>query len=138
MINNYIDVPIKFAELPLGLVDPRFGTRTFAVPTRTIGSEVARTINPDFVPLKEEKLTAYEVGYTGTFGGKTTLDRIRKGGDPISSTPVLRQRLASASRHHRHPLPGWARCRPPCRHPARGIHFRRLSCTCPGPVGTGV
>ena len=73
VINNYIDVPIKFAELPLGLVDPRFGTRTFAVPTRTIGSEVARTINPDFVPLKEERLTAYEVGYTGTFGGRTTV-----------------------------------------------------------------
>lgn len=73
VINNYIDVPIKFAELPLGAVDPRFGTRTFAVPTRTIGSEVARTINPDFVPLKEEKLTAYEVGYTGTFGGRTTV-----------------------------------------------------------------
>jgi outer membrane receptor protein involved in Fe transport len=73
VINNYIDVPIKFAEFPLGLVNPAFGTRTFAVPTRTIGSEVARTINPGFVPLKEESLTAYEIGYMGTFAGRTTV-----------------------------------------------------------------
>ena len=73
VINNSIDVPIKFAEFPLGAVDPRLGTRTFAVPTRTIGSEVARTINPDFPELKQERLTAYEVGYAGTFGGRTTV-----------------------------------------------------------------
>ena len=73
VINNYIDVPIKFAEFPLGAIDPRLGTRTFPVPTRTVGSEVARTINPGFRELTEERLTAYEVGYAGTFGGRTTV-----------------------------------------------------------------
>jgi outer membrane receptor protein involved in Fe transport len=73
VINNSLDEEIKFADFPLGLVDPRFGTTLFPIPTRSVGSDVARTINPAFPDLKEERLTAYEVGYAGRFGGRTTV-----------------------------------------------------------------
>jgi outer membrane receptor protein involved in Fe transport len=73
VINNYLDVFLKVADFPLGLLNPAFGTQLFPVFSRAIGSEVAQTVNPAFEDLQEESLSAYEIGYTGTFGGRTTV-----------------------------------------------------------------
>ncbi len=73
VINNYLDVFLKVADFPLGLINPAFGTQLFPIFSRAVGSEVAQTINPAFNDLQEESLSAYEIGYTGTFGGRTTV-----------------------------------------------------------------
>jgi len=62
-INNHIDLTIS-EPLPFGAINPAlapFGA--FFVPIRVVG-------NPD---LQEERLDAFEVGYTGIFGGRTTV-----------------------------------------------------------------
>jgi iron complex outermembrane receptor protein len=62
-VDNYLDIAVIGGSLPLGAIDPLFGGAQFPFPTRTIG-------NPD---LSAESLNAYELNYTGTFGGRTTL-----------------------------------------------------------------
>jgi outer membrane receptor protein involved in Fe transport len=83
VINNFLDVTISqpinlspFAAIP-GLPPPivAFFQQPFPLPVRAVGSEVP---DPAFegrnrLPLVEESLTAYEIGYTGTINGKTTL-----------------------------------------------------------------
>ncbi len=83
VINNYLDVTIAqpidlspFAAIP-GLPPPivNFFQTPFPLRVRAIGSEVD---DPGFAgrerqELKEESLTAYEIGYTGTINGRTTL-----------------------------------------------------------------
>ena len=62
-INNHIDLTIA-EPLPFAAINPAlapFGV--FFVPIRVEG-------NPD---LQEERLDAFEVGYTGVFGGRTTI-----------------------------------------------------------------
>ena len=62
-VNNHIDLTIS-EPLPFGAINPAlapFGA--FVVPIRVVG-------NPD---LQEERLDAFEVGYTGIFGGRTTV-----------------------------------------------------------------
>jgi outer membrane receptor protein involved in Fe transport len=60
-IDNYLDITIIGGVLPLDQFIP--GMQPFPVVTQTVG-------NPDLVP---ESLMAYEVGYEGTFAGKTTV-----------------------------------------------------------------
>jgi outer membrane receptor protein involved in Fe transport len=60
-IDNYLDITIIGGVLPLDQLVP--GMQPFPIVTQTVG-------NPDLVP---ESLMAYEVGYQGTFGGKTTV-----------------------------------------------------------------
>ncbi|HUF24570.1 MAG TPA: TonB-dependent receptor [Vicinamibacterales bacterium] len=60
-INNHLDVTIA-EPLPLGALHPLLAGGFFFVPIRAVG-------NPD---LQEERLDAFEVGYTGIFG-RTTL-----------------------------------------------------------------
>jgi outer membrane receptor protein involved in Fe transport len=60
-IDNYLDISIIGGVVPLNDFFP--GLQPFPIVTQTIG-------NPDLVP---ESLMAYEVGYQGSFGGKTTL-----------------------------------------------------------------
>ncbi|MEX2272808.1 MAG: TonB-dependent receptor [Vicinamibacterales bacterium] len=60
-INNHLDVTIT-EPLPLGALHPLLADRFFFVPIRAVG-------NSD---LQEERLDAFEVGYTGIFG-RTTL-----------------------------------------------------------------
>ena len=60
-IDNYLDIDIIGGVLPLDQLAP--GLQPFPVVTRTVG-------NTD---LKPESLTAYEVGYQGTFGHRTTV-----------------------------------------------------------------
>lgn len=73
VINNFADFQFSLVEFPLGAVcqvnpllcasNPAIARQTLRLGPRFLG-------NPD---LKEDSLTAYEVGYTGTFGGKTTV-----------------------------------------------------------------
>ncbi len=62
MINNHLDVTISNA-LPLGLVNPAFGSAIYRVPTTVTG-------NPN---LTEERMDAFEVSYTGTFSDRVTM-----------------------------------------------------------------
>ncbi|HET7746995.1 MAG TPA: TonB-dependent receptor, partial [Vicinamibacteria bacterium] len=80
LINNYLDVTINqpvdfsaFARIP-GLPAPlvAFFSRPFPLQVRAIGSEVDAPGVPGRGALDPESLTAYEIAYTGTFGGKTT------------------------------------------------------------------
>lgn len=82
VINNYLDLSIKGVDFPLRTLclavpalclNPAIRDGTLGLGPRAIGSEVARQINPAVPELKEESMTAYEIGYTGTFGGRTTL-----------------------------------------------------------------
>jgi outer membrane receptor protein involved in Fe transport len=85
VINNYLDVSIKApgADFPLGAVcqlapslcasNPGLARQTLGLGPRAIGSEVAQTISPSIPDLTEESLNAYEVAYTGTFGGRTSV-----------------------------------------------------------------
>ncbi len=61
-INNNLNTVITNA-VPLGLFNPAFGTSVFRVPTTAVG-------NKDLV---EERMDAYEIGYTGTINNRVTL-----------------------------------------------------------------
>jgi outer membrane receptor protein involved in Fe transport len=71
VINNFADFTFKLLDFPLGAVcqaapilcagNPSIAARRLPMGPHFLG-------NPDLV---EESLTAYEVGYTGTFGGRT-------------------------------------------------------------------
>jgi outer membrane receptor protein involved in Fe transport len=73
VVNNFADFQFALIQFPLGAVcqaapplcagNPGIATRTLPMGPTFLG-------NPNLV---EESLTAYEVGYTGTFGGKTTV-----------------------------------------------------------------
>ena len=80
-INNYLDVtfaqPIDLSAFAPAVPAPLqpFFRAPFLLPVRAVGSDVD---DPAFAgrdrrPLVEESLTAYEVGYTGTLGGRTTV-----------------------------------------------------------------
>ena len=85
VINNYLDVGIKApgADFPLGAVcqlapplcasNPGIARQVLPLGPRAMGSEVARGLDPALPALKEESLNAYEVAYTGTFGGRTSV-----------------------------------------------------------------
>ena len=62
MINNHLDVTISNA-LPLGAINPAYGAAIYRVPTTVTG-------NPD---LKEERVDAFEISYTGTLSNRLTL-----------------------------------------------------------------
>ncbi len=72
-INNYLDVYTVTAAFPLGAVDPRLGTAILPIVSHSVGSKVPQANEPSGHNLIEQSLNAYEVGYTGTFGGKTTV-----------------------------------------------------------------
>ena len=61
-VNNYLDVTLANA-LDLGALNPALAGRTFIFPVDAIG-------NAD---LKEEKMTAYEIGYTGVIKNRATI-----------------------------------------------------------------
>jgi outer membrane receptor protein involved in Fe transport len=61
-INNYLDVTLA-NELDLGALNPALAGRQFVFPVRAIGNE----------DLEEEKLTAYEIGYTGILANRATV-----------------------------------------------------------------
>jgi outer membrane receptor for ferrienterochelin and colicins len=108
-INNYLDVVTVTGAFPLGAVDPRLGAAQFPVVTRSVGSAVPQRGEPSGHPLKEESLTAYELGYTGTFGGDTTLGLayyINDTDDNINFiTDLCRKRYSAANPPAGWPLP---------------------------------
>ena len=105
-INNFLDVATITGTFPLGAVDPRLGAATFPVITRSVGSDVPQIGEPNGHDLKEESLTAYEIGYTGTFANKTTVGLayyINDTEDNINFiTDLCRKRYTAAN-----PPPGW-------------------------------
>jgi iron complex outermembrane receptor protein len=62
MVNNNLDTAIA-TPLPLGLINPGYGSAVYLVPTAAVG-------NPN---LTEESNDAYEVAYTGHFAARTML-----------------------------------------------------------------
>ena len=61
LVNNFLDVTI-LQSLDLGLINPALAGQQFVFPIRATGNQ----------GLSEESLTAYEIGYTGTFANKYT------------------------------------------------------------------
>ena len=61
LVNNFLDVTI-LQSFDLGLINPALAGQQFVFPIQATG-------NPG---LSEESLTAYEIGYTGTFANKYT------------------------------------------------------------------
>jgi len=72
-INNYLDVFTVVALFPLAAVDPRLGAATLPIVAHSVGSNVPQQGEPSGHNLVEQKVTAYEAGYTGTFHNKTTV-----------------------------------------------------------------
>jgi len=72
-INNYLDVVTVTALFPLAAVDPRLGAATLPIVSHSVGSNEPQIGEPAGHSLKEQSVTAYEVGYTGTFHNKTTV-----------------------------------------------------------------
>ena len=62
VINNFLDVTIA-EPINLGAFGPGFAGRIYPLPIRSVG-------NPD---LKEQSLDAFEIGYTGVVGGRSTV-----------------------------------------------------------------
>jgi outer membrane receptor protein involved in Fe transport len=62
MVNNNLDTTIATA-LPLGAINPIFGSAIYYVPTRAVG-------NPE---LTEELIDAFEVAYTGSIRNRATV-----------------------------------------------------------------
>lgn len=121
-INNYIDVTIDLARnpttglplrFPLGLIcqlnallcaaNPAIALQTIPLGTRLVG-------NPN---LKQEQLTAYEVAYTGTFAGKTTVGLAFYINDQddnlnfVTSPALIAGSGLEAFYSSRNPPPGW-------------------------------
>jgi outer membrane receptor for ferrienterochelin and colicins len=120
LINNYLDidtfVPVDLSGLAPLLPPPLQGlvAQPFPLIVHSAGSEVRRVANPSEAPLREESVKAYEVGYTGTFGGKTTLEAafyINDHNDSINfitSAPIqTSQGVTGAFYTPQNPPPGW-------------------------------
>jgi iron complex outermembrane receptor protein len=131
LINNYLDV-FTFAPQDLsglitlvgGLAQARIVppqlipvaqaafTSPFPLVIHSVGSEVRRGLTGTGEPLQEESLRAYEIAYTGTFAGKTTVglafyindrtDNINFVTDPLVQLEAGLQPYSS-----KNPPPGW-------------------------------
>jgi iron complex outermembrane receptor protein len=119
-INNYLDVRTFVGQFPVAALAPALNANPATRPvapiiaaraplpiiTRSVGNVPAQIGSPNGHELKEESLTAYEVGYTGTIAGKTTLGLafyINDTEDSINFvTDPCRARYTAAN-----PPPGW-------------------------------
>ncbi|HEY0663607.1 MAG TPA: TonB-dependent receptor, partial [Thiobacillaceae bacterium] len=73
VINNYLDTTI-FQQLPLGSINPLFGSAVFNFPVRAVGSNVglpAAGVPPQ--DRVEQSITADEIGYTGVVRQRATV-----------------------------------------------------------------
>jgi outer membrane receptor protein involved in Fe transport len=94
VINNFLDVTIA-EPINLGLFSPALAGRIYPLPINSDG-------NPD---LEEQLLDAFEVGYTGVVGGRTTLSAafyVNRTQNDILFTELTDQRYTAAN-----PPPGW-------------------------------
>jgi iron complex outermembrane receptor protein len=62
VVNNFFDIFIA-GQVDLGRINPLLGGLTYIFPVAAVGNE----------DLTQESLTAYEVGYTGTFADRATV-----------------------------------------------------------------
>ena len=73
VINNFLDTTI-INQLPLGSINPAFGSAVFNFPVRAVGSNIGLPqagIPPQ--DLVEQSITAYEIGYTGVIKQRATV-----------------------------------------------------------------
>ena len=92
LVNNFLDVTI-LQSLDLGLINPALAGQQFVFPILASGNQ----------GLSEESLTAYEIGYTGTFAKKYTVGAafyVNETSDNIIFTQ-------SATYNSANPPPGW-------------------------------
>jgi iron complex outermembrane receptor protein len=92
LVNNFLGVTI-LQVLDLGLINPALAGQQYVFPIRAGG-------NPD---LREESLTAYEIGYTGTFANKYTVGVAFYVNDTTDNI-IFTQ---SATYNSANPPPGW-------------------------------
>jgi len=91
-INNYLDVTLINA-LDLGALNPGLAGRQYIFPVQAIGNE----------DLKEEKMTAYEIGYSGILANRAIISAafyVNDTDDSIFFTQTGSYRAAN-------PPPGW-------------------------------
>jgi outer membrane receptor protein involved in Fe transport len=94
VINNFLDVTIV-EPVNLGAFSPALAGRIYPLPVKSSG-------NPD---LQEEKMDAFEVGYTGIVGNRATLSAafyVNKTKNDISFTELISERYTATN-----PPPGW-------------------------------
>jgi len=94
VINNFLDVTIV-EPINLGAFSPALAGRIYPLPIRSFG-------NAD---LKEEKLDAFEIGYTGIVANRATLSAafyVNKTKNNIFFTELTNRRFTAAN-----PPPGW-------------------------------
>jgi iron complex outermembrane receptor protein len=94
VINNFLDVTVV-EPVNLGAFSPALAGRIYPLPIRSFGNE----------ELKEEKMDAYEVGYTGIIANRATLSAafyVNKTKDSIFFTELTNRRYTATS-----PPPGW-------------------------------
>ena len=91
-VNNYLDVTLANA-LDLGALSPALAGRQFVFPVRALGNE----------DLKEEKMTAYEIGYTGIVKNRATISAAFYVNDTDNSIFFTQ----TGSYRATNPPPGW-------------------------------
>ncbi|HEX7020397.1 MAG TPA: TonB-dependent receptor [Gemmatimonadaceae bacterium] len=97
VVNNFLDVtlaePIDLT--PFAVLDPRLNGQIYPLPVQSVG-------NPD---LTETTLDAYEIGYSGVFGGRTVVSAafyVNRTKNDILFTELTDQRYTPLN-----PPPGW-------------------------------
>jgi outer membrane receptor protein involved in Fe transport len=100
--NNYLDTTIV-NQLQLGAINPALAGRVYNFPVTAVGSNVG--LPPLIAPqdLKENALTAYEIGYTGIIRKRATVSAaffVNEAKNDIFFTQVASYRAAA-------PPPGW-------------------------------
>jgi iron complex outermembrane receptor protein len=94
VINNFLDVTLA-EPVNLAAFSPAFAGRIYPLPIRSVG-------NPD---LQEQSLDAFEIGYTGNAGRRTTLSAafyVNRSKNDIFFTEVTSARYTALN-----PPPGW-------------------------------
>ena len=94
VVNNFLDVTIA-EPINLGLFSPALAGRIYPLPVQSVG-------NPD---LKEQSLDAFEVGYSGVVGGRTTVSAavyVNRTKNDILFTELREARYTATN-----PPPGW-------------------------------
>ena len=141
--NNFLDTTI-FNQLPLGSINPAFGSAVFNFPIRAVGSNIGLPqagIPPQ--DLVEQSITAYELGYSGVIKQRATISAaffFNETKDDIFFTQVASYRAAN-------PPPRWPPF-PPIPPFLGGIILEGLFCPpgstptparpCPFGVGNGL
>ena len=94
VINNFLDVTIA-EPVNFGAFSPALAGRIYPLPVRSVGNE----------DLKEQSLDAFEVGYTGVVGARSTVSAavyVNRTENDILFTEVRGARYTAAN-----PPPGW-------------------------------